>query len=46
MNCGNQVAEMGGKKKNMATKLPKMKGKKKYYVHNIFTSFSQQITGG
>ena len=47
MNCGNQVAENGrGKKKRIvATKLPKMK-EKKCYIHNIFTLFSQQITGG
>ena len=47
MNCGNQVPENGRKKKKriVTTKLPKMK-EKKCYVHNIFTSFSQQITGG
>ena len=32
----------GGKKKRIvATKLPKMKEKKRCYIHNIFTIFSQ-----
>ena len=41
-NCGNGITENGRKKKKkriVATKLPKMKGKKKMLR-------SQQITGG
>ena len=53
MNCGNQVAEKGRKnkkrkkkKKNCDNQVAENEGKKKRcYVHNIFTSFSQQITG-
>ena len=51
-NCGNQITEIVGMREKIwivATKLLKMKGKKKKekcYIHNIFTSFSQQITGG
>ena len=39
---------MGGekKKKNCGNQVAENEGKKKCYVHNIFTSFSQQITGG
>ena len=40
-NYGNVIAENGRKKKLW---LPEFK-KKKCYVHNIFTTFSQQITG-
>ena len=38
MNCGNQVAENGRKKKKriVATKLPKMEGKKKYATFRTF----------
>jgi len=50
MNCSNQVAENGRKKKRKELWLPKswggIKKKKKFYVHNIFTIFSQQITCG
>ena len=49
MNCGNQVAQNGrGKKKNCGNQVVENEGKKKErcYVHNIFTSFSQQITSG
>ena len=28
-NCGNRITENGGKKKIVATKLPKMEGEKK-----------------
>ena len=43
-NCGNVIAENGRKKKLW---LPKSgeEFKKKYYVHNIFITFLQQITG-
>ena len=54
-NCGNIIAEIG-KKKFVAMALPKIgkknmvaeiweRVKKKCYVYNIFTIFSQQITG-
>ena len=43
INCGNGIAENGRKKKFVATKLSKMKGKKKMLRPQ---HFSQQITGG
>ena len=44
MNCGNQVAKNGRKKKRIvATKLSKMKEKKN---DAMSTTFLQQITGG
>ena len=46
-NCGNQVAENGRKKREKELWLQKSGEelkKKKCYVHNIFTTFSQQIT--
>ena len=44
-NRGNDIAENGRKKKNriMATKLPKMEGKKKMLLSQHFL---QQITDG
>ena len=43
-NCGNAIAENRRKKKIMVAKI--WGGiKKKCYVHNIFTIFSQQIIG-
>ena len=46
MNCGNQVAENERKKKKRIVVAEIWGGikKKKFYVHNIFTTFSQQIT--
>lgn len=46
MNCGNQVAK-NGRKKKVVTEIwgGIKKKKKKCYVHNIFTTISQQITG-
>ena len=43
-----KLLKMGGekKKKNCGNQVAENEGKKKCYVHNIFTSFSQQITGG
>ena len=43
-----KLPKMGGKKKkkNCGNKVAENEGKKKCYVHNIFTIFSQQITGG
>ena len=35
-NCGNGIAENGRKKKNVATKLPKMEEKKKNVTSTIF----------
>ena len=47
MNCGNQVAENGRKKKKELWQPSCRKWrKKKCYIHNIFTLFSQQNTGG
>ena len=45
-NCGNAIAENGRKKINKLW-LPKSgeELKKKCYVHNIFTTFLQQIIG-
>ena len=46
MNCDNQVAENGKEKKKIV--VAEIWGgikKKECYVHNIFTTFSQQITG-
>ena len=43
-NCGNDIAENGRKKKFVATKLPKMEGKKKKILRS--QHFSQQITDG
>ena len=43
-NCGNDIAENERKNKIMVAKI--WGGiKKKCYVHNIFTTFSQQIIG-
>ena len=45
-NCGNAIAENGRKKKIVVAEITceELK-KKKCYVYNIFTIFSQQITG-
>ena len=45
MNCVNQVAENGREKKKWLPKSREELGKKKKkcYVHDIFTTFSQQI---
>ena len=42
-NCGNAIAENGREKKIMVAKIWGGIKKKKCYVHNIFTIFSQQI---
>ena len=39
------LPKMGGKKKLWLPKFGEKLKKKKCYVHNIFTTFSQQITG-
>ena len=43
--CGNAIAENGRKKKIMVFEIWRGIKKKKCYVHNICTIFSQQITG-
>ena len=54
-NCGNVIVEIGkkkcgnvivenGRKKNWLSKSGE-ELKKKCYIHNIFTTFSQEITG-
>ena len=44
-NCGNGIAENGRKKKIVVAEITCEELKKKNYVYNIFTIFSQQITG-
>ena len=44
INCGNGIAENGRKKKFVATKLSKMKGKKRCYAHNIFHNKLQVVS--
>ena len=44
-NCGNVIVENGRKKKLWLPKSGEEFKKKKCYIYNIFTTFSQQITG-
>ena len=44
-NCGNAIAENGRGKKIVVAEIWGGIKKKKCYIHNIFTTFSQQITG-
>ena len=44
-NCGNAIAENGRENKIVVAEIWEGIKKKKCYVHNIFTTFSQQITG-
>ena len=44
-NCGNVIAENGRKKKLWLPKSGEEFKKNWCYIHNIFTIFSQQITG-
>ena len=44
-NCGNVIVENGRKKKFWLPKSKEEFKKKKSYVNNIFTTFSQKITG-
>ena len=43
-NCGNTIAEIREEKKNSGCRNLGRNLKNKCYVHNIFTTFSQQIT--
>ena len=44
-NCGNAIAENGRENKIVVAEIWEGIKKKKCCVHNIFTTFSQQITG-